>query len=289
MIKTRTAARLAVCAFAFAGIFAAAPLAADSEIIRDEATASFYADEFNGRPTSSGEIFDMNAFTAAHKTLPFGTMLVVTNLDNGKKTVVRVNDRGPFVEDRELDVSKGAAQALDMITSGTARVSIVKVDGPELAAAQTEAGQPQTSAQAETASTTPAETTAESGASATAASAVAYETTASAPAGTAPAATTAITTASAVTATTASPALATTAQNTAKSTWRIQLGAFAREDNALKLVAKLRKDGFQPAFEKTAGLTRVVIPGVADSGLSAIKDKLAKSGYADFIVRKEAW
>ncbi|TAH46038.1 MAG: septal ring lytic transglycosylase RlpA family protein, partial [Treponema sp.] len=98
-----------VLAVALILLAAAAPLAAQSDIISSEAYASWYGEEFQGRPTSSGELFDMNAYTAAHKTLPFGTMLEVTNLDNGKKVTVRVNDRGPFVEDRELDVSRAAA------------------------------------------------------------------------------------------------------------------------------------------------------------------------------------
>lgn len=103
---------------------------AEKELIKLEAIASFYAEDFHGRPTASGELFDMNALTAAHKTLPFGTMLEICNLENGRKVTVRVNDRGPFIPNREIDVSKGAAQRLDMISSGVARVSIRKIDGP---------------------------------------------------------------------------------------------------------------------------------------------------------------
>ena len=87
-------------------------------------TASYYADKFHGRKTSSGEVFNMYGYTAAHKTLPFGTMLRVTNLANGKYVTVKVNDRGPFVKGRELDVSKAAAVKLDMIKTGTAKVKI---------------------------------------------------------------------------------------------------------------------------------------------------------------------
>lgn len=106
----------------------ALPLHAQSEIFKLEATASYYGKEFDGLTTSSGERFDMNALTAAHKTLPFGTLLEVTNLANGKRVTVRVNDRGPFVENRELDVSYAAAEALGMLVSGTAKVSIRKLD-----------------------------------------------------------------------------------------------------------------------------------------------------------------
>lgn len=70
--------------------------------------ASYYADKFHGRRTASGKLFDMNKLTAAHKTLPFGTMVKVTNESNGKSVVVEINDRGPFVRGREIDLSKKA-------------------------------------------------------------------------------------------------------------------------------------------------------------------------------------
>ncbi len=102
-----------------------------AEMYKENVVASFYADKFNGRKTASGEIFDTNGYTAAHKTLPFGTVLKVTNLDNGKSVKVRINDRGPFVQGREIDVSKAAALELDMISNGTAKVSLEIVDGSE--------------------------------------------------------------------------------------------------------------------------------------------------------------
>jgi len=230
----------------------ALPLAAESEIIKLEANASYYGEEFNGRPTSSGEIFDMNAFTAAHKTLPFGTMLEVTNLANGKKVVVRVNDRGPFVPDRELDVSKGAAKALDMLGSGTAKVSIRKIDGIDAAAAN---------------ATTPAVV-----------------------ADLASAQTTAPTTTVNTTTIVATPAVATVpvkAANSTASQWRIQLGSFSNEENANRLVVRLRKDGFNPAFEKTGNLTRVVLAAIPEATLSGTRAKLDKAGYGEYLVRRE--
>ena len=102
-----------------------------AEMYKENVVASFYADKFNGRRTASGEIFDTNGYTAAHKTLPFGTVLKVTNLDNGKSVKVRINDRGPFVQGREIDVSKAAALELDMVSNGTAKVSLEIVDGTE--------------------------------------------------------------------------------------------------------------------------------------------------------------
>lgn len=89
-----------------------------------EGNASYYADEFNGRKTSSGEIFDMNKMTCAHQTFEFGTRLRVVNLDNGRATEVVVNDRGPFVANRIIDLSFAAAKSIGMIGTGTARVRL---------------------------------------------------------------------------------------------------------------------------------------------------------------------
>lgn len=86
--------------------------------------ASYYGHEFEGRSTASGEAFDPAALTAAHRTLPFGSKVRVTNAHNGRSVVVRINDRGPFVEDRLIDVSSGAAKHLGMVQSGTARVML---------------------------------------------------------------------------------------------------------------------------------------------------------------------
>lgn len=99
-----------------------------NKVYKQSVTASYYADKFHGRLTANGERFDMYAMTAAHKTLPFGTLLEVTNLANGKKVTVRINDRGPFIAGREIDLSKGAAVKLDMIKSGTAKVKLVIID-----------------------------------------------------------------------------------------------------------------------------------------------------------------
>lgn len=93
--------------------------------------ASWYGRPFDGRATASGEIYDMEAMTAAHRTLPFGTLLRVLNLDNGRSTVVRVNDRGPFVRGRDIDLSHRAAREIDMLGPGTAHVRLTIVEsGP---------------------------------------------------------------------------------------------------------------------------------------------------------------
>lgn len=87
--------------------------------------ASWYGKKFHGRKTSSGEVYDMYAMTAAHKTLPLGTWVQVRRMDNGKQIVVRINDRGPFIRGRIIDLSFTAAKSLDMVGAGTARVEIV--------------------------------------------------------------------------------------------------------------------------------------------------------------------
>jgi rare lipoprotein A len=86
--------------------------------------ASWYGRDFHGLATSSGETYNMNAMTAAHTTLPIPTWVEVTNLDNGKHVVVKVNDRGPFVDNRLIDLSYAAALQLDMVRNGTARVEV---------------------------------------------------------------------------------------------------------------------------------------------------------------------
>lgn len=103
-----------------------------ASVYKTGVTASYYAEDFHGKKTSNGEHFDMNALTCAHKSLPFNTILRVTNLSNGKTVEVRVNDRGPFVATREIDLSKAAAVKLGMIGTGTAKVKLEIVkQGPD--------------------------------------------------------------------------------------------------------------------------------------------------------------
>ena len=92
--------------------------------------ASWYGRQFHGRKTASGETFDMNALTAAHRSLPLNCFIRVTNKANGKSVVVKVNDRGPFHGNRVLDLSYGAAKQLGITNAGTAKVSIERIDGP---------------------------------------------------------------------------------------------------------------------------------------------------------------
>lgn len=92
---------------------------------------SFYGDPLHGRPTANGEAFDANALTMAHRTLPFGARVRITNLHNRRSVVVRVNDRGPFVRSRIADVSAAAARALGMTRTGLAAARIELIDAAE--------------------------------------------------------------------------------------------------------------------------------------------------------------
>lgn len=99
-----------------------------SEGYHEKGTASWYGSKFHGRRTSSGEPYDMHLATAAHKTLPLPTYAEVTNLDNGKKVIVKINDRGPFKHNRLIDLSYGAALRLGMTGTGTAHVDVRVID-----------------------------------------------------------------------------------------------------------------------------------------------------------------
>jgi rare lipoprotein A len=98
--------------------------------------ASYYSDTWRGRRTSSGLPYNPDSLTAAHKTHPFGTHLLVRNVANGKETIVKVTDRGPFIKGRVVDLSGAAARAIGMIQAGIATVEVQVVAGPEFAAVQ---------------------------------------------------------------------------------------------------------------------------------------------------------
>lgn len=103
---------------------------------KDRGIASWYGHDFHGRITTSGEIYDMHALTGAHRTLPLGTMVRVTNVGNGKQVQVRITDRGPYVNGRVIDLSYAAAQELGMVEHGVSAVSVevIGVDGEEFLA-----------------------------------------------------------------------------------------------------------------------------------------------------------
>ncbi len=97
----------------------------------EQGVASWYGNPYHGRRTSNGEIYDMDQLTAAHLRLPFGARVRVTNLENGRSVDVRINDRGPFVKKRIIDLSREAAYRIGMLANGTARVQVAVLSGPD--------------------------------------------------------------------------------------------------------------------------------------------------------------
>ena len=129
MMTSRTGSwpLLAARAIAWATILVIATLATPRDATASPFAyleASYYADMFHGRQTASGELFDMHGRTAAHRELAFGTRVRVTNLKNGRKITVRINDRGPYVGERAIDLSYGAARKLRMVEAGVVPVAI---------------------------------------------------------------------------------------------------------------------------------------------------------------------
>ncbi|MER2998998.1 septal ring lytic transglycosylase RlpA family protein [Pontibacter populi] len=135
MIYNRKCILLTVIIFLFIGI---GQVTIAQDITQTETgPASWYGSKYHGRKTSSGERYNKNDMTAAHKTLPFGTKVKVTNLANNESVILRINDRGPFVGNRIIDVSEVAARKLDIHSRGVAKVKVevIEVDGKSLVAA----------------------------------------------------------------------------------------------------------------------------------------------------------
>ncbi len=214
----------------------------------EKATASFYAEDFHGKKTSSGEPFDMNAFTCANKYLPFGTILKVTNLSNGKSAEVRVNDRGPFVTDREIDLSKAAAQQLGMIQSGTATVRLEIISRPEHSLLSFQTMQSAKKIMERKTGKTvqvPAEAESASGGN-----------------------------------------NENSGEEKDGERWDIQLGAFSSRHNAEKLARNLQKAGFKNiVFQKTEKIIRVVIRDVSSEDLTALESELEEKGFSEYTIR----
>ncbi len=118
-------ALLLVCGFAVSACTVLPKGQADLDVsMKERGIASWYGEDFHGWLTANGETYDMEAFTAAHRTLPLGTRVLVTNIENGKQVRVRINDRGPYLYGRVLDLSLAGARELDMVDSGVAAVQL---------------------------------------------------------------------------------------------------------------------------------------------------------------------
>jgi rare lipoprotein A len=230
----------------------------DGRDFRQEGIASWYGPEFDGRPTASGEIFNSKLFTAAHPSLPFGTVLTITNKHNNKTVTVRVNDRGPFVAARIIDVSRAAAEQLDMIATGTAPVTVEAAGGtaavPAKAAVQT---------------------------------AVSGDGAAVTAAGLPPAATEE-----------GAPVLAESRPRPAaemKSSgplerdgaYRLQVGAYKVAGNAVAAFEKLKNAGLNPAYERSGEYFRVVLAGIRGEEIPSVAEKIGAAGFREALVRTE--
>ncbi len=192
--------------------------------------ASWYGSRFHGRLTANGEVYDMNKLTAANKTLPFGTVVKVTNLENGKSVDVTINDRGPFVAGRIIDLSRAAAEAIGLMSMGVAKVRlhILKMgDGARV--------KPQMAAQAAASGSQSADGAAAAG----------------------------------------------------KLPVIVQLGAFRDLGNAVRLKDFLDKNGFNPLYEKSGDVTRVVLVSVPQTELASVRARLSKIGIDSILVRHE--
>ncbi|HJR70043.1 MAG TPA: septal ring lytic transglycosylase RlpA family protein [Gammaproteobacteria bacterium] len=193
----------------------------------ERGVASWYGRNFHGLATSSGETYDMHGMTAAHTTLPLPTWAEVTNLANGKRVVVKINDRGPFVDNRLIDLSYAAAIALDMVGPGTARVEVRAMTGPQMP--------------------------------------LSSDASAFAPAPTTPSA---------------------VAPLQAVDRMFVQVGAFSQQDNAARLVARLRASGFTnpTVLSEPDGrrmLHRVRLGPINDAGeFDALSARLLSIGVA---------
>jgi len=240
--------------------------------------ASWYGDAFQMKATANGEIFDMNQLSAAHTTLPLPSIVEVTNLENGRKLRVRVNDRGPFVDNRIIDLSRAAATELGYDRKGLARVRVKYIGpaplaGPEAgvryAEAKPVAAPPVAAASAMPIAVAPAES---------------IEVATLAP----PAPVSATPLSPLPAAAPLAPALTSPvpqAPSQSAQTYRIQAGSFSSEGNAQRAAAQLTTAGtavIEPVQRDGVTLYRVMLPGPADEAEAyALRDKVASIGFAD--------
>ena len=236
-------------------------------IFYQEGIASWYGKEFNGRPTASGEIFDDSQFTAAHPILPFGTMLKITNQHNNKTVTVRVNDRGPFVAERIIDLSRAAAEQLDLIRTGTAPVRVESLHEVSISVKPGQ-GALQAANNGEL-SVKPGETV-----QVRPASVEPFE---------------------------AAPAISNPIQGKEQAIrfmpaipeaptgkqYKIQVGAYRQPEYAIEAFEKLKKAGLNPVYERYGDYCRVVISGLRQEELKTISGKLINAGFKEVMLREE--
>jgi len=240
-----------------------------AETFRQEGIASWYGREFEGRPTASGEIFDASQLTAAHPSLPFGTVLTITNLHNNKSVTVRVNDRGPFVPARIVDVSRAAAERLDMIATGTAPVLIESTErifaspvtvGRQIPVIETPSPVPQTVNVVNAPEIVNVQP-------------IVYvsQSVAAAP----------------------SQIRLTPQINIAPDkNYRLQVGSYKVAKNAVDTFEKLKNSGLNPAYERftdsgNVEFFRVVLAGVRGTDVQLTTERLSVAGFREALIREE--
>ncbi|MDR3166734.1 MAG: septal ring lytic transglycosylase RlpA family protein [Treponema sp.] len=236
-----------------------------NDSFRQEGIASWYGPEFDGHPTASGEIFDSSLMTAAHPSLPFGTQLRITNKHNNKQVLVRVNDRGPFVSARIIDLSKAAAEQLDMITTGTAPVILESLSLPTVVTEDA----PQGSAEWERISSLDS---ADTMGYISAAPVISQEIIPPPAPVTSPAA--------------AEVKGGIPPAGTGKL-YRIQVGAYKIARNAVDAFDRLKNGGLNPAYEQNGEFYRVVLAGIRAEDVSSIAEKLGAVGFQEVFIREE--
>jgi len=253
--------------------------------VRQEGIASWYGREFEGRPTASGEIFDSSQLTAAHPNLPFGTLLVVTNLHNNKSVTVRINDRGPFVPARIIDVSRAAAERLDMIITGTAPVRIESTGRTSVS----NPGNPVVGTQV----TVPQSTTVQPSATPVITD-------------TAPRVRIENVQAASGTVIVTQPVVVqpyvleqpsqfrlspSTLNIVPEKNYRLQIGSFRVARNAVAIFDRLKSAGLSPAYERytdsEGDYFRVVLANIRGSNVQATSEKLSAAGFKEAIIREE--
>ena len=316
-MKRISAFLLAFCAAAF--VIPQYAKAQSTDVFRQEGIASWYGPEFDGRATASGEIFNSTFFTAAHPTLPFGTMLLVTNQHNNRQVTVKVNDRGPFVSARILDISKAAAEQLDMLVTGTAPVRVESIErivmpsagrAPEADPYWTVPASPPVSAQVPSVvpapayppapayvpsqmpasspaypvpqETPPAKTYVPSPAYGPAAGTppgAAAQPAASVPAAAMPP----VSPAAPLVRATLTPAITPSPEKT----YRLQVGSYKIARNAVESFEKLKTAGLNPAYERNGEYFRVVLAGIRGSVVQSITEKLGSAGFREALIREE--
>ena len=249
--------------------------AQDSNVFRQQGIASWYGREYEGRPTASGEIFDSSQLTAAHPSLPFGTMVVVTNQHNQKKVTVRINDRGPFVPARIIDVSRAAAEQLDMVVTGTAPVMVESISKIVMSVPDT--NQSQMSMPVNSTAVTQTINVSNNEQSAAAvipetSYVVIYQ--------------------PSVTQVPNQIILIPAINIIQDKKYRLQVGSYKIAKNAIEAFDKLKNSGLNPAYERYINGEniehfRVVLAGINGYEVQLIADKIRLAGFKEALIKEE--